>query len=90
MKSNFLYAVILVLLCIPALGVAQQPKSTAPDNVLEALVAEVRQMRVAVERSATLARKVQLAVARVQMLEDRMDREERELRAVRVQRPEWR
>ncbi len=52
---------------------------------MQALLSEVRQLRQALERSSTVVPRLQLAIARYQMQQERVDRLERDLRSFRLQ-----
>lgn len=73
---------VILLLLAPAVSLAQQP---ADANTLQALLNEVRQLRIALERSTSMVPRMQLLVTRYQMQQDRVDRQERDLRALRNQ-----
>lgn len=78
----------LALFCTPMLAHAQTPTldRSSPDRaMMEALLSEVRQLRVALERSTSLVPRIQLATARYQIQQERVDRMERELRTLRAQ-----
>ena len=77
---------MLMLLGLPTRGASQQPAATPSETVLiQAMLAEIRELRLALERSTTIMPKMQLAIARVQMQQERVDRRERELQLVRDQ-----
>ena len=69
---------MLMLLGLPTRGASQQPAATPSETVLiQAMLAEIRELRLALERSTTIMPKMQLAIARVQMQQERVDRRER-------------
>ena len=77
-----------VLMTIPLIAPAQQPASaeaTAGQATIQALLVEVRELRIALERSASLLPRIQLAAQRLQAQQDRVDRLSRELRDFRTQ-----
>ncbi len=77
---------MLMFLGLPARGAAQQQAATPSETILiQALLAEIRELRLALERSTLIMPKMQLAIARVQMQQERVDRRERELQLVRDQ-----
>lgn len=72
---------LVLLASVPLSGAAQDP---APDRAtIQALLAEVRQLRIALERSTIVLPRLQLAFQRLQAQQDRVDRLSRELRDVR-------
>ena len=72
------------LLClIPAISWGQQPSS--PDALVQSLLAEIRQFRLALERSASLLPRMQLAMSRFQYQQQRVDRIAEELKNFRSQ-----
>lgn len=86
-KLNLLVRFPLLMILLPLLGWAQQNPSpaTSDTSVLQALLAEVHELRLAMERSNALGPRMQLAVLRFQMQQTRVDRLERELRDIRNQ-----
>ena len=75
-----------MLLVLPSRGAAQQPAASPSEAALiQALLAEVRELRLALERSTVIMPKMQLAIARFQMQQERVDRREREVQLVRDQ-----
>ena len=75
--------VVSVLLLAPASGAAQSSTPAAQGDVLAALLVEVRGLRQAMERAATVGARIQLLVARVQLQEQRIAEASRRLSAVR-------
>jgi hypothetical protein len=67
-RITFLLATLLLT---PSLAAAQSTAPAAPD-ILKELLVEVRGLRQAMERAATVGARIQLLVARVQMQEDRI------------------
>jgi predicted nucleic acid-binding Zn-ribbon protein len=57
----------------------------ASDTTVQALLAEVRQLRIALERSAILAPRIQVTLQRVQLQQDATTRASRDLETVRSQ-----
>ena len=64
-------ALLGVMLAAPLTAAAQAGSQPAPD-VLKELLVEVRGLRLAMERAATVGARIQLLVARVQMQEQRI------------------
>lgn len=60
---------------------AQQADASA----IQTLIQEVRQLRIAIERSSTLVPRLQITLARFQTQQDRVERLEQELRTLRTQ-----
>lgn len=81
MITAFRVAVLVAMLAAPSTVFAQSPPA-APD-VLKELLVEVRALRVAMERAATVGARIQLLVARVQMQEQRIAELSRRATAVR-------
>lgn len=65
-------ATLVAALAAPSLAAAQTSASPAAPDVLRELLVEVRGLRVAMERAATVGARIQLLVARVQMQEQRI------------------
>jgi hypothetical protein len=59
---------------------AQQPES----NLLQALISEVHQLRLSIERSNTVVPKMQITLTRIQMQQQKVEQRERELQAIRT------
>jgi chromosome segregation ATPase len=72
---------VLVCFCLAARG--QAPGSDAP--ALQALLAEVHQLRLALERSGSIAPRIQIAVERLKLQQDQVARTSRQLDDVRRQ-----
>ncbi len=73
---------------IPPFAIGQQPATNEPTTdkaTIQALLVEVRQLRLALERSTSLLPRMQLAANRVQGQQERIDRLSRELRDFRSQ-----
>jgi hypothetical protein len=81
MTAMIRFALLAAALAAPSIASAQSPAPGAPD-VLKELLVEVRGLRVAMERAATVGARIQLLVARVQMQEQRIAESSR--RAVTV------
>jgi septal ring factor EnvC (AmiA/AmiB activator) len=74
-------AIALVVLALSALVAAASPQST-PDPV-PALLAEVRQLRIAIERSATVNPRIQLFTSRMALQDERVFRVARQVESLR-------
>jgi chromosome segregation ATPase len=72
-------------LFIPVLFIGAAAAQTNSSQTLDALLAEVRQLRVAVERAATLGPTVQLLLQRAQIQEAKVAGLSRDLQSVREQ-----
>jgi uncharacterized coiled-coil protein SlyX len=84
-KLTFAIAVAL-LLVLPSAAAAQAPAAAPPPpDVLGELLVEVRGLRQAMERAATVGARIQLLVARVQLQEQRIAELSKRLVAVRDQ-----
>jgi hypothetical protein len=71
MITGIRVALLVGMLAAPSVASAQASAPAAPD-VLKELLVEVRALRVAMERAATVGARIQLLVARVQMQEQRI------------------
>jgi chromosome segregation ATPase len=71
MTSAIRLAMIIAALATSSMTFAQSSAPAAPD-VLKELLVEVRGLRAAMERAATVGARIQLLVARVQMQEQRI------------------
>ena len=71
MITTIRVALLAAMLAAPSMAPAQSNPTPAPD-VLKELLVEVRALRVAMERAATVGARIQLLVARVQMQEERI------------------
>ena len=71
MITGIRVAVLVGMLAAPSAASAQGSAPAAPD-VLKELLVEVRALRLAMERAATVGARIQLLVARVQMQEQRI------------------
>jgi chromosome segregation ATPase len=71
----------LILAAATGAAFAQQ----TPDNTISALLSEVRQLRLALERSAVVAPKIQVTLQRMQLQQDAVSRVSRQLEDVRDQ-----
>src|SRR5260370_30480501 len=85
----------LLIVGVPLLALGQQSETTdvtLDKATLQALLTEVRQLRLALERSTSVVPRIQLAFQRVQLQQDRVDRLSKQLQdfhteaAVRVDR----
>ena len=65
-------AMLVAALAAPSLAAAQTSAPPAASDVLRELLVEVRGLRAAMERAATVGARIQLLVARVQMQEQRI------------------
>jgi chromosome segregation ATPase len=72
---------ISFLLCISFTALAQAPASDA--QTLQTLLAEVHQLRIALERSTQIAPRIQIAVERIKMQQEQVARAARQLDDVR-------
>jgi len=77
---NRFVRLLLACACLAAPAIAQ----TAPPQTLDALLAEVRQLRLAIERGNTIVPRVQLLLQRVQMQDAKVSRISRDLQDVRA------
>lgn len=82
MSTAIRVAFLAALLAAPSPASAQVSAPPAPD-VLRELLVEVRGLRLAMERAATVGARIQLLVARVQMQEERIAELSRRAVAVR-------
>lgn len=76
-------ALVVAMLAAPSMALGQAGAPPAPPDVLKELLAEVRGLRLAMERAATVGARIQLLVARVQMQEQRIAELSRRAIAVR-------
>ena len=74
-------AVLIMTLIVPVSAQAQS--APAPPDVIKELLAEVRGLRQAMERAATVGARIQLLVARVQLQEQRISELSKRVVAVR-------
>ena len=73
-----------MLTLVAALALPAAAQTTSPDTAtLQALLSEVRQLRLALERSASMGPKMQLTLQRVQMQQQKLQSVSLELDAVR-------
>lgn len=87
-RPSDLPLLFLSLISLPSLSFGQPPtcQAQATDGQMaQALFAEVRQLRITVERSVSLVSRMQLALTRFQMQQTRVDRLSRELQDFRSQ-----
>lgn len=70
-----------LLFSIPALPGAQA--QTSSEGTIQALLAEVRQLRLVLERSAVITPRIQVTLQRMQLQQDSVSRASRELEDVR-------
>jgi hypothetical protein len=77
--TRFLPALLLTISVIP--GVRAQ---TSSDQTIQALLAEVRQLRLTLERSAVIAPRIQVTLQRMQIQQDSVSRASRELEDLRA------
>jgi uncharacterized coiled-coil DUF342 family protein len=75
-------ALLAAALAAPSITAAQSP-ATSPPDVLKELLVEVRGLRAAMERAATVGARIQLLVARVQMQEQRIAEASRRANEIR-------
>src|SRR5260370_31586003 len=72
----------LLIIGIPLVAFGQQPGTTdsiQDKGTLQALLTEVRQLRLALERSTSVVPRIQLAFQRLQLQQDRVDRLSKQL-----------
>jgi hypothetical protein len=81
-------APVAVVVLLVATASFAQPDRRSPD-ILPELLAEVRQLRLAMERSATIAPRVHLLTGRLAMQEQRVARLASELDGIRQQLPRF-
>lgn len=79
-------ALLVAALAAPSLAAAQTSAPPAAPDVLKELLVEVRGLRAAMERAATVGARIQLLVARVQMQEQRIAELSRRAITVREER----
>ena len=72
-------------LLVVTLGLQSALAQTSTDGTLQALLAEVRQLRLALERSAVVAPKIQMTLQRLQLQQEAVTRASRDLEVVRNQ-----
>ena len=72
MTRGIRVATLVAALAAPSLAAAQTSTPPAAPDVLKELLVEVRGLRAAMERAATVGARIQLLVARVQMQEQRI------------------
>jgi hypothetical protein len=75
-----------ILCCVSSISFGQQPAclDTAPEKAtIQSLLIEVRQLRLAVERSASAMPRMQLLLTRFQLQQERVDQLARELKDFR-------
>ena len=80
-----LAVVVAAVLLTPCSALAQAPATPAQRDVLGELLTEVRGLRLAMERAATVGARIQLLVARVQLQEQRIAEASKRLSAVRAE-----
>jgi hypothetical protein len=73
----------LIMIATALLASGQQTDATTDKATIQALLMEVRQLRLALERSTSLVPRIQLAAQRLQAQQDRVDRLSKEVRDVR-------
>jgi hypothetical protein len=82
MKLGVAVVVVFTVLA-PSSALAQAAAAPAQHDVLGELLTEVRSLRQAMERAATVGARIQLLVARIQLQEQRITESARRLSAVR-------
>jgi hypothetical protein len=75
---------VIVLLFV-TLGQPSAQAQTTSDGTIQALLAEVRQLRLALERSAVVAPRIQLTLHRMQFQQEAVSRVSRQLEDIRSQ-----
>ena len=73
------------LLLFATLGMPAAMAQTSSEGTIQALLSEVRQLRLALERSAVVAPKIQLTLQRLQLQHDAVTRASRDLEGIRNQ-----
>jgi predicted transcriptional regulator len=76
---------VLAVCVVGASSFADARQGTAPASVLDALLAEVRSLRVAMEQMASAGPRVQLALGRLQLQEQRVNTLVRRQESIRAQ-----
>lgn len=76
---------VLAVCVVGASSFADARQAAAPASVLDALLAEVRSLRVAMEQMASAGPRVQLALGRLQLQEQRVNTLVRRLEGIRAQ-----
>jgi predicted nucleic acid-binding Zn-ribbon protein len=81
------YLLLGWLIIVPAVAFGQNAAGSAPasDALVQALLVEVRQLRLALERSAIVAPRIQVMLQRMQMQQDAANRASKDLDDVRNQ-----
>jgi hypothetical protein len=74
-----------ILFLCAVFGLPSVFAQSSSDATMQALLAEVRQLRLALERSAVVAPKIQMTLQRLQIQQDSVSRASRELDATRSQ-----
>lgn len=73
---------LLVALLVSSFAVAQEP-AASQDSTIQALLKEVHALRIALERSNQIGPKIQIALARMQLQEERVRNATRQLQDAR-------
>src|SRR5579863_6289449 len=83
MGGEYTQAMKRILLLL-SLGFTARAQNTSPDpQTLQALLTEVHQLRLALERSSQIAPRIQIAVERLKLQQDQVARTGRELEELR-------
>lgn len=83
----YIRAGILLTLAVSIVPLAQAQSTRSSDDVLGQLLSEVRQLRIALERSSSVAPRIQLLTSRLAIQEQRVARLGSELDGLRQQLP---
>ena len=84
-KHRSLCSALLLFAAISHSASAQQPAGGSDAALIRALLAEVHALRVALEKSSVVGPRMQVALARYQMQQERVLRKERDLEVARNQ-----
>jgi chromosome segregation ATPase len=74
---------LIVVVAISFLGLPGAMAQAPPDDTIQALLAEVRQLRIALEKSTSVVPRIQLALQRVQTQQDSVQRAAQQLDGLR-------
>ena len=84
---SYTHAAVLLTACVALGPVAHAQPAPTPEDVLTQLLAEVRQLRLALERSSSIAPRIQLLTSRLAIQEQRVARLGTELDGLRQRLP---
>jgi hypothetical protein len=74
----------LVFFLLPAFGLLSAQAQSPPDTTMQALLTEVRQLRLALEKSNAVLPRIQVTLQRMQLQQDAVSRASRELDEARA------